>query len=232
MTRFRILVVDDHEVFRLGVRSLLEAHEGWEICGEATDGWEAVEKAQRLQPDLVILDVGMPNLNGLGAARHILHGDSRQRILMVTDDDSERTLREALQAGVRGFILKSNPRHDLVLAVEALQQGTTFFASGVANTVLDGYLSNSERMPNNRIDKLTPREREVIQLLVEGKSTKEVAFFLGLSVKTVETHRTNIMSKLNLHSVAQLVLYAVRNNIVYISSSMASPPPEMNTAVA
>jgi DNA-binding NarL/FixJ family response regulator len=231
MTTFRILVVDDHEIVRLGVRSIVEAHEGWEICGEAADGWEAVEKAQRLQPDLVILDVGMPNLNGLGAARHILHGDSRQQILMLTDDDCERTLREALQAGVRGFILKSNPCRDLVSAVEALQQGTTFFASRVADTVLDGYLNNRERMPNSRIDKLTLREREVIQLLVEGKSTKEVAFFLGLSVKTVETHRTNIMSKLRLHSVAQLVLYAVRNNIVYISSSVASPP-EMNTAVA
>jgi DNA-binding NarL/FixJ family response regulator len=227
MTTFRILVVDDHEIVRVGVRSILEAHESWEICGEATDGREAVEKAQRLKPDLVILDVGMPNLNGLDAARHILHSDSRQRLLILTDDDSDRTMGEALQAGVRGFIFKSDPVHDLISAVKALQQGTTFFTSRVSDMLLDGYLNKTERGRKKqiRVGKLTAREREIIQLLAEGKSTKEVALLLDLRFKTAETHRANIMSKLGLHSVAQLVLYAVRNNIVYVSNSTALPPP-------
>jgi DNA-binding NarL/FixJ family response regulator len=226
MKIFRILVADDHEIVRLGVRSMLEAHESWQICGEAADGREAVEKTGLLKPDLIILDTGMPHLNGLDAARRILHNGSRCSILILTDDDSERVMREALRAGVRGFLFKSDPGCELIAAVEALQQGTTFFTSRVADLVLGGYLNDAEKNAEHasRVGALTSREREIIQLLAEGKTTKEVAWFLDLSVKTAETHRANIMRKLKLHSIAELVLYAVRNNVVCACNSTISVP--------
>jgi DNA-binding NarL/FixJ family response regulator len=212
----RILIADDHEVARRGVRSLLEAHPGWEVCGEAKDGREAVECANKMKPDLVLLDIGMPSLNGLDAARQILAASPETRILILTMHDSEQVVREVLAVGARGFLLKSDAGRDLVAAVEALQHNRTFFTTRVAQMVLEGYLH-----PNNGSDRpcrhiLTPREREVIQLLAEGKTTKEVAVTLNLSVKTAETHRTNLMRKLDLHSVADLTLYAVRNSIVQV----------------
>jgi DNA-binding NarL/FixJ family response regulator len=212
----RILIADDHEVARRGVRSLLEAHPGWEVCGEAKDGREAVECANKMKPDLVLLDIGMPSLNGLDAARQILAASPETRILILTMHDSEQVVREVLAVGARGFLLKSDAGRDLVAAVEALQHNRTFFTTRVAQMVLEGYLH-----PNNGSDRpcryiLTPREREVIQLLAEGKTTKEVAVMLNLSVKTAETHRTNLMRKLDLHSVADLTLYAVRNSIVQV----------------
>lgn len=211
----RILIADDHEVARKGIRSVLETHAGWEVCGEARDGREAVECASRLKPDVLLLDIGMPNLNGLDAARQILVVAPESRILILTVHDSEQVVREVLAAGARGFLLKSDAGRDLVTAVEALQQRRTFFTSRVAQMMLDGYLRPPD--VNGACDQvLTPREREVIQLVAEGKSTKEVAASLSLSVKTAETHRTNLMRKLDLHSVAALTLYAVRNGIVHV----------------
>jgi DNA-binding NarL/FixJ family response regulator len=222
----QILIADDHEVVRHGVRSLLQNHEGWEICGEATDGRDAVEKVARLKPDVVILDIGMPNLNGLGAARDILREEPHTKILILTIDESEQVMREVLNAGARGFLLKSDAGRDLVAAVEALQHHRTFFTSKVAAMVLDGYLRGGEPAPVTELhDRLTRREREVVQLLAEGKTTKEVASVLGMSVKTAETHRANIMRKLEFHSVSQLVVYAVRNNIIQVVPS-AAPAPE------
>jgi DNA-binding NarL/FixJ family response regulator len=211
----RILIADDHEVARKGIRSVLETHVGWEVCGEARDGREAVELASTLKPDVLLLDVGMPNLNGLDAARQILAMDPDARILILTIHDSEQVVREVLAAGARGFLLKSDAGRDLVAAVEALQHRRTFFTPKVAQMMLDGYLRPHE---SDSADKcvLTPREREVIQLVAEGKTTKEVATALSLSVKTAETHRTNLMRKLDLHSVADLTLYAVRNGIVQV----------------
>ena len=225
MKALRILIADDHEVVRHGLRALLEAREGWEICGEGVDGRDAVAKAAQLKPDLVILDIGMPNLNGLDAARQILRTEPRTAILILTIDESEQVMREVLNAGARGFLLKSDAARDLVAAVEALQRHRTFFTSKVAEIVLDGYLSGRDpaaAAPEVSQDRLTAREREVVQLLAEGKTTKEVASVLGMSVKTAETHRSNIMRKLNFHSVSQVVLYAVRNNIVQISPSAAA----------
>jgi DNA-binding NarL/FixJ family response regulator len=216
LSAFRILIADDHEVARKGIRSLLESHIGWEICGEARDGREAVEYANKLKPDVFLLDIGMPNLNGLDAARQILATTPDARILILTVHDSDQTVREVLAVGARGFLLKSDAGRELVAAVEALQQRRTFFTSRVAQMMLDGYLRpHDDGNPSGQCV-LTPREREVIQLVAEGKTTKEVATALSLSVKTAETHRTNLMRKLGLHSVAALTLYAVRNGIVQI----------------
>lgn len=216
MSLLRILIADDHEVARKGIRSLLDNHEGWEVCGEAEDGREAVELASRLKPDVLLLDIGMPNLNGLDAARQVLAVTPEARILILTIHDSEQVVREVLAAGARGFLLKSDAGRDLVAAVEALQNWKTFFTSKVAQMMLDGYLRPNQESDASAQCVLTPREREVIQLVAEGKSTKEVATALSLSVKTAETHRTNLMRKLGLHSVAALTLYAVRNGIVQV----------------
>jgi DNA-binding NarL/FixJ family response regulator len=211
----RILVADDHEVARSGIRAVLESHPGWEVCAEARDGREAVELANKLKPHVVLMDIGMPNLNGLDAARQILAATPDARILILTMHDADSVVREVLSAGARGFLLKSDAGRDLVSAVEALQQNRTFFTTKVAQMVLEGYLHPGvEALSSKHL--LTPREREVIQLLAEGKTSKEVAVALNLSVKTAETHRTNLMRKLDLHSVADLTLYAVRNGIVQI----------------
>lgn len=215
---FRILVADDHEVVRKGLVSLLQAQPEWQVCGEAGDGREAVDKALQLKPDVVILDIGMPSLNGLEATRQILKTNPHARILILTLHDSDQVVREVLNAGARGFLLKSDAARDLVAAVDALRHDKTYFTSKVAAMVLEGYLKGGA--PGVPVtpgrNRLTPREREIVQLLAEGKSTKEVAVALGLSVKTAETHRSNIMRKLQLHSVSDLVLYAVRNNIVHV----------------
>jgi DNA-binding NarL/FixJ family response regulator len=218
----RILIADDHEVARRGIRSLLESHPGWEVCAEAKDGRDAVELATSMKPDLVLLDIGMPNLNGLEAARQILATSPNVAILILTMHDSDNVIREVLRAGARGFLLKSDAGRDLVAAVEALESQKTFFTPRVSQMVLDGFLnrekkrSEIEDVANPSGDLLTAREREVIQLLAEGRTSKEVAVTLNLSVKTAETHRTNLMRKLGLHSVADLTRYAVRNGIVHV----------------
>jgi DNA-binding NarL/FixJ family response regulator len=218
LATFRIFIADDHEVVRKGLTALLQAQADWEVCGEAADGREAVEKAQQLKPDVVILDIGMPSLNGLEATRQILKTNPQARILILTLHDSDQVVREVLNAGARGFLLKSDAARDLVAAVEALRRDKTYFTSKVASMVLEGYLKGGTGPAPATVgrNRLTPREREIVQLLAEGKSTKEVAVALGLSVKTAETHRSNIMRKLQLHSVSDLVLYAVRNNIVHV----------------
>jgi DNA-binding NarL/FixJ family response regulator len=216
LSDLRIFIADDHEVARKGIRSLVENHAGWEVCGEARDGREAVESASTLKPDVFLLDIGMPNLNGLDASRQILTIMPEARILILTVHDSEQVIREVLAAGARGFLLKSDSGRDLVAAVEALQYGRTFFTSKVSQMMLDGYLRPHTDGETSNQCVLTPREREVIQLVAEGKSTKEVATALSLSVKTAETHRTNLMRKLDLHSVADLTIYAVRNGIVQV----------------
>jgi DNA-binding NarL/FixJ family response regulator len=217
MSAFRILVADDHPIFRFGVCSLLGSHEGWEVCGEAADGRDAVEKCRRLKPDLLILDICMPKLNGVDAARQILKDNPAQRILVLTDVNSDQVVRDCLEAGVRGWVFKSDETDDLTTAVEALQRHNSIFSSRVSDLILDGYLQRHRVGPAAAtLPKLSPREREVVQLLGEGKTTKEVATILNVTAKTAETHRSNIMLKLKLHSIAELVLYAVRNEIVHV----------------
>ena len=222
--KLRILIADDHEVVRRGLSALLQAQEGWEICGEASDGREAVEKAKLLKPDFVILDIGMPNLNGLAATRQMTQHDPNFKIIVLTITDSDHVIREALDAGARGFVLKSDAVRDLVSAIDALQRGQMFFTPRVNELVLAGFLEKGTVSPRGappKFPSLTPREREVIQLLAEGKSSKEVASVLNLSTKTAETHRSNIMRKLGFHSIRDLVLYAVKNNIIQVQM-----PPE------
>jgi len=217
---FRILVADDHEVVRKGLCALLRGQGDWEVCGEAANGREAVDKAINLKPEVVILDIGMPSLNGLEATRQILKAVPQVKVLILTLHDSDQVVQEVLNAGARGFLLKSDAARDLVAAVEALRRDKIYFTPRVASMVLDGYLRRNKpgaEPPLPGRSRLTPREREIVQLLAEGKSSKEVAVVLGLSVKTAETHRSNIMRKLELHSVSDLVMYAVRNNIVQVA---------------
>jgi len=212
LSNLRILIADDHEIVRQGLRLLIESHPGWEVCGEAVDGADAIEKARELNPELIALDIGMPKLNGLEAAREILRELPKTKILFLTIYDTEQAVKTAVQVGAKGLILKSDAARELVSAVEAIQRNTTYFSSQTSHAVLRPDLRGHRRSAEK--DTLTKRERQVIQLLAEGKSTKDVASLLDLSVKTAETHRSNIMSKLGLHSVSELVLYAVRNNIV------------------
>jgi DNA-binding NarL/FixJ family response regulator len=208
----RILVADDHPIVRQGICSLLKSHPGWEICGEALDGRQAVQMTKDLQPEIVILDLAMPTLNGLDATRQILSNNEDQKVLILTMSDSEQLIREVLGAGARGFVLKSDAATDLIAAVQALERHRTFFTPRVQN-ILDSYFSSSQ---TSKLPTLTNREREVLQLIAEGKTTKEVATTLGCSVKTAETHRSNLMRKLHLHSVTEVVLYAIRNFIIRV----------------
>src|SRR3984957_4504583 len=207
--KLRILLADDHEIVRRGLRALLEKREGWEICGEANDGREALEKAMQLKPDVVILDVGMPNLNGLDTTRQLLQMDPHFKIIVLTITDSDQVIREALDAGARGFVLKSDAARDLVSAVEALQSKRMFFTPRVNDLVLAGFLDKGHAISRNDapiLPVLTAPEREVTQLLAEGKSSKEVASLLNLSTNTAEPHRSNIMRKLDIQSIRDLVV--------------------------
>jgi len=212
MKGMRILVADDHEIVRQGLRRLLEAQPGWEVCGEAANGREAVAKARELRPAVAVLDFGMPELNGAEAARQILKDAPQTEVLVLTMHDAEQLVREVLAAGAHGYVLKSDASRDLVAAVQALLAHKTFLSPAVSKVVVEGYLRGSE--VETRTDRLTARERDVVQLVSEGKSNKEIAASLNISVKTVEAHRSHLMHKLNLSSVSELVRYAIRNKIV------------------
>ena len=216
MKNLRILIADDHDLIRRGLKSLLEAHPGWTICAEARTGREAVSKAEQSNPDIVILDISMPELNGVEAARQILKASPNTEILVLSMHYSDQLIRDILDAGVRGYIVKSDSARDLPIAVEMLANHKPFFTPGVTELILSR-LNNQgapSEMPDALGHRLTSREREIVQLLSEGKSSKEVASVLDISVKTAETHRSNIMRKLEIHSVSELVRYAVRNVII------------------
>jgi DNA-binding NarL/FixJ family response regulator len=213
----RIFLADDHEVVRLGLRTLLENGTGWKVVGEAANGRDAVEQIKDLKPDVVVMDLTMPQLNGLEATRQILKDAPRTAVMILSVNESEDIVHEVLSAGARGFMLKSDAGKDLLVAVEGLQQGRPFFSARVADYVLQHYqrrgTTTGEPVPSPS-STLTAREREVLQLLVEGQSNKEVASSLGIGVKTAEAHRANLMKKLGVHSMSELVRYAIRNKIV------------------
>ena len=216
MSQVRILIADDHEIVRRGLRALLESQPNWEVVAEAVTGRDALEKARQTTPDVAIVDVGMPELNGLETTRQLLKALPQTEVLILTMHENEQIVREVLDAGARGYVLKSDAGRDLVAAVEALCQHRTFFSSQISELLLNSYLRHPDRTdsPESPRSRLTAREREIVQLLAEGKSNKEVAASLNISIKTAETHRTNIMNKLDLRSITELVRYAVRNNMV------------------
>jgi DNA-binding NarL/FixJ family response regulator len=209
----RILVADDHHVVRTGLRTLLETKRGWQVCAQAVNGREAVEKAGKLKPDVAVLDIGMPLLNGIEATRQIRKVSPETEVLILTMHDSELMIQGVLEAGARGYILKDDADRNLLAAVEALRLHKPYLSSRVSAAALKTALTPGEgSTPARR--RLTPREREILQLLAEGKGNKEVAEFLRISVKTAETHRANIMLKLDFHSITELVRYAMRNQII------------------
>jgi DNA-binding NarL/FixJ family response regulator len=214
MKRIRILIADDHAIVRRGLRTLLEAQAGWEVCAEASNGREAVERGEELKPDIAILDIGMPELNGLDAARQILKSSPQTEVLILTMHQSEEVVAEVLKAGARGYVLKSDADQNLVAAVDAMLQHKPFLSSNVTDIILSDYLKGRIDKTSESRRRVTSREREIIQLLAEGKSNKEVASALDISTRTVETHRAHVMHKLGLASFGELVRFAIRNNIV------------------
>lgn len=211
-----ILIADDHDLIRRGLKSLLETRPGWEVCAEAADGRTAVELTKKFKPRIAILDVTMPGLSGIEATREILATQPATEILILTMHESEELVAEILEAGARGYVLKTDTSRDLVQAVATLSEHKLFFTTTVAEMVLAGYLEQKPRAAKSTgpSSLLTGREREVVHLLADGKSNKEIASALGISTKTAEAHRSNIMRKLNLHSIADVVRYAMRNQLV------------------
>lgn len=210
-----ILIADDHDVVRRGLRDMLNAHSGWQVCGEASNGREAVKLAVNLKPDVVVLDLSMPELNGLEATRQIRHELPRTEVLIFTMHETEQLIREVLAAGARGYVLKSDAGRHLVTAVESLSHHKPFFTARVSEALLDAYLKSASKPDEGSVFRtLTAREREIVQMLAEGKSNKEIAAKLSISVKTVETHRATVMRKLDINSIVELVHYAIRNQLV------------------
>ena len=213
MPRIRVLIADDHEIVRQGLKALLE-NEDSEVCAEFSNGREAVEGTQLLRPDVAVLDISMPDLNGVEATQQIVKLVPGTQVIILTMHDSEELAKRVLEAGARGYVLKSDAVRDLASAVRTVVKGKPFFSGKISEMLLRGYLEGSRQNAVEALPTLTPREREVVQLLAEGKSSKEVASVLGTSPATVETQRAKIMQKLDLHSVTDLVRYAIRNNII------------------
>lgn len=215
MKKIRIVLADDHQLIRSGLRVLLERQPDLSVVAEAKDGREAVAAVQSLKPDVLVIDIGMQNLNGIEAARQLTESHSDAAIVFLSMHSDESYVLRALKAGARGYLLKDSAEADLIRAIHAVAGGKSFFSPAVSKVLLDDYMRKLQRSgAEDAYDLLTPREREILQLLVEGKSNKDVANMLNLSVYTVETHRSNIMQKLNLKGVPELILYAVRKGII------------------
>lgn len=210
----RILLADDHDITRLGIREMLSGYEGLDVCGEASNGREAVKLAEELKPDIVLLDIDMPELSGIEATRQIKKILPDTEVLIYTMHDAEQLIRRALVAGARGFVLKSDIYNKLIEAIEALSRHKPFLNIKASETVLESFVKSATEFEEDAV--LTDREREIVQLLAEGKSNKEIAATLGISIRTVETHRRAIMNKLKAGSFAELVHYAIRNKIISV----------------
>jgi len=211
----RILIADDHDIVRQGICAIIAGHQGVEVCGEAADGREAIARARDLKPDIIVIDIAMPLLNGLAATKQITRDFPWIKVLVLSMYDSEQVVHDVLEAGAFGYLLKSDAGRDLITALDALQHDRPFFTNKVSEMVLELFLRRPAGFERKE-RALTSREREVIQLVAEGKTTKQIAETLGLSAKTADKHRANLMRKLKVHSVSELVLYAIRNNIVRV----------------
>jgi DNA-binding NarL/FixJ family response regulator len=211
----RIVIADDHRIMRSGLRLLLEREPDLKVVGEASDGRESVEMAARLEPDVMVMDVAMPNLNGIEAARQIGTRAAGVRIAILSMHSDESYVMRALSAGARAYLLKDSAEADLIAAIRAIHEGRSFFSPAISSMLKEDYIREMRaRGAEDSYELLTPREREILQMIAEGKTNKEVANILGLSLYTVETHRTHILQKLGLHSVPELILYAVRKGII------------------
>jgi len=207
----KVVLADDHVLVRQGIKSLLE-REGMQVLAEASDGQEAVRQVEKLNPDVAIMDIGMPLLNGMDAARALGRSAPKTKPVLLTQHDEDQYVSEALEAGVKGYVLKSQVANDLVLAIRQVLRGDVYLSPGIASAVMAAYRTKSDRPANP----LTTRERQVLQLIAEGKSTKEIAAILGVSVKTAESHRSRLMQKLDIHETASLVRYAVKRGLVQV----------------
>jgi DNA-binding NarL/FixJ family response regulator len=216
MDKVQILLVDDHTVLRDGIRALLEKESDMAVAGEAEDGRTAVRLACQLKPDVVLMDVAMPLLNGLEATRQIIHDCPQVKVLILTMHDNEEYIRLALANGAMGYILKDAPAHELLEAIRAVHRGETVLSPAITRLVIENYLRWGEYQKNRSTDGLSPRESEVLQLIAEGYSSKQIAEILCISIKTVQTHRMNLMSKLDLHNRAELIKYAIQRKIIDI----------------
>jgi len=215
LNNLRILIADDHEIVRRGLKALLSSRPDWIVCAEAPSGQDAVALAEQYRPDIVVMDISMPGMNGLEATRKIRKMLPKTQVVILSIHYSDQLVQEALDSGARAYVLKSDASRDLLSAVGAVTSNRTFFTAGAARILIDRFCNTpSSPQPSLLRKSLSAREREIEQLLAEGKSTKEVAVILGISVKTAETHRSNIMRKLEMHSVSELIRYAVRNNMI------------------
>jgi DNA-binding NarL/FixJ family response regulator len=215
MRKIRVLLADDHQLMRSGIRLMLEREADLVVVGEASDGWEAVALAKSLKPDVTVMDIGMSNLNGIEAAQQMTGDNPEIAVVMLSMHSDESYVLRALKAGARGYLLKDSAEADLIKAVHAVAGGKSFFSPAVSKVLLDDYVRKLRRSgTEDAYDLLTPREREVLQLIAEGKSNKDIANLLNLSVYTVESHRSNLMEKLNIRGLPELILYAVRKGII------------------
>jgi len=215
----KILLVDDHTIVRQGLKALLEAHAGFIIVGEAENGREAVKKAQELNPDIVIMDIAMPVLNGLEATRQIKRALPDTKVLALTMYNDEEYVFQILKSGASGYLIKETAANELIAAILSLQKGNPFFSPSISRKIMESYLNEDEdKKTKGESDKLTNREKEVLQLIAEGYTNNEIANLMNISVKTVETHRAHVMSKLDIHDVAGLIKYAIRKGLVVLDS--------------
>ena len=215
MNAIRVLVADDHTIIRSGLRLLLERQPGFEVIGEAVDGRQTVELAESLRPDVVVLDIAMPNLNGIEAAKQLAAKLPKVSVIVLSMHADESYVLRALKAGARGYLLKDSAESDIINAIRAVSQGKAYFSPEISRMLMDDYVRNlQQRGVDDSYDLLTAREREILQLLAEGRTNKEISALLNLSPHTIETHRGNILQKLNLHSLPELILYAVRKGVI------------------